>query len=85
MKTPKGLNVKVHPEAVKYIRYRKSGKNLILEDVEQQLGHMYVRVDARDLQALGLDRDALIKWLEDHGAKKAPPQARRKKPFSIYD
>ena len=75
----------VRPEDVKYIRYRKSGKRLVMIDVDGQLGHMYVKTSEGDHEDIEMDRDELIAWLEARGAKKVPPQKRRKKHLPLYD
>lgn len=81
---------------VKLIRYKKSGKKLVLGDIDGELGHMHVVVTDKNLERTvfgGKERltmDAFLKWLIKHGASESKVKSGGSKTpkynkFSQYD
>jgi len=64
----KAFSVKaVRPVDVKFIRYRKVGHGVELEDVASRLGDILTSVESKEA-----DPKALVAFLKKHGAKPAP-------------
>lgn len=86
---------KVALNQIKHIKYKKSGKKLVLEDQDGELGNMHVVVTEKNLEYTvfgGMERltmEAFLKWLIKHGATeakttKSAPKVKYKN-YSQYD
>lgn len=79
---------KISPRYVKeYLSYYRSGKGVVVQETES--GGMRARLNSDDYEALKMDVDATVAWLESMGFKKVKqpraPKGRRYGSFSLYD
>jgi hypothetical protein len=64
------FTTKVGQKDIQYVRFKRTAKRIILEDIGQQLGHISTSISSRDAESYGLTLDSIHEALEKAGASK---------------